>query len=582
MAIAAWSGDEASHGASPLAIDTEGGDSYNAMKRVSLHPRDMAKHIFVTGGVVSSVGKGITVASIGALLKARGVNVAVQKLDPYLNVDPGTMSPYQHGEVFVTEDGAETDLDLGHYERFIGVDLTADANATSGKVYSSVINEEREGVFLGGTIQVVPHVTDEIKRTILQCAAAIHADVLITEIGGTVGDIEGQPFIEAIRQMRKDVGREKVMYIHVTYLPHLASTGELKTKPTQHSVRELRSMGIQPDIIVCRSDFQMPDELRDKIALFCDVPREAVIPLPTVDSIYEVPLVLADVGMGDLVAARLGLSEARGDLSVWESIVERLRNAHESVSIALVGKYVELEDTYLSVREALKHAALLHGRSLDLFWVHSEQLDDQNAASQLAGAHGIVVPGGFGIRGIEGMIAAARYARENAVPFLGLCLGMQVMVVEFARCVFESDSVNSTEFAPDVKYPVIDLLPEQRAVEQMGGTMRLGSYPCALVPGTRAFEAYGEGVTRERHRHRYEFNNDYRDALSAAGLRFSGLSQDGRLVEIAEVQDHPWMVGCQFHPEFKSRPDRPHPLFAAFIGAAIEAVPPGEQSPLPL
>jgi CTP synthase len=372
------------------------------------------------------------------------------------------------------------------------------------------------------------------------------------------------------------------MYIHVTYLPHLASTGELKTKPTQHSVRELRSMGIQPDIIVCRSDFQMPDELRDKIALFCDVPREAVIPLPTVDSIYEVPLVLADVGMGDLVAARLGLSEARGDLSVWESIVERLRNAHESVSIALVGKYVELEDTYLSVREALKHAALLHGRSLDLFWVHSEQLDDQNAASQLAGAHGIVVPGGFGIRGIEGMIAAARYARENAVPYLGLCLGMQVMVVEFARCVFESDSVNSTEFAPDVKYPVIDLLPEQRAVEQMGGTMRLGSYPCALVPGTRAFEAYGEGVTRERHRHRYEFNNDYRDALSAAGLRFSGLSQDGRLVEIAEVQDHPWMVGCQFHPEFKSRPDRPHPLFAAFIGAAIEAVPPGEQSPLPL
>ena len=542
----------------------------------------MAKHIFVTGGVVSSVGKGITVASIGALLKARGVNVAVQKLDPYLNVDPGTMSPYQHGEVYVTEDGAETDLDLGHYERFIGVDLTADANATSGKVYSSVINEEREGVFLGGTIQVVPHVTDEIKRTILQCAARIDAEVLITEIGGTVGDIEGQPFIEAIRQMRKDVGRENVMYIHVTYLPHLASTGELKTKPTQHSVRELRSMGIQPDIIVCRSDFAMPDELRDKIALFCDVPREAVIPLPTVESIYEVPLVLADVGMGDLVAARLGLPEARGDLSVWENIVERLRNAHESVSIALVGKYVELEDTYLSVREALKHAALLHGRSLDLFWVHSEQLDDQNAASQLAGAHGIVVPGGFGIRGIEGMIAAARYARENAVPYLGLCLGMQVMVVEFARCVFESDSVNSTEFDPDVKYPVIDLLPEQRAIAQMGGTMRLGSYPCNLVPGTRAFEAYGEGVTRERHRHRYEFNNDYRDALSAAGLRFSGLSQDGRLVEIAEVEDHPWMVGCQFHPEFKSRPDRPHPLFAAFIGAAIEAVPPGEQSPLPL
>ncbi len=547
-----------------------------------MHPRDMAKHIFVTGGVVSSVGKGITVASIGALLKARGVNVAVQKLDPYLNVDPGTMSPYQHGEVFVTEDGAETDLDLGHYERFIGVDLTADANATSGKVYSSVISKEREGQFLGGTIQVVPHVTDEIKRTILECAARINADVLITEIGGTVGDIEGQPFIEAIRQMRKDVGRENVTYIHVTYLPHLASTGELKTKPTQHSVRELRSMGIQPDIIVCRSDFDMPDELRDKIALFCDVPREAVIPLPTVDSIYEVPLVLADVGMGELVAARLGLSGVRGDLSVWENIVERLRNAHEPVSIALVGKYVELEDTYLSVREALKHAALLHGKSLDLFWVHSEQLDDRNAAAQLSGAHGIVVPGGFGIRGIEGMIAAARYARENSVPYLGLCLGMQVMVVEFARRVFESDSVNSTEFEPDVEYPVIDLLPEQRAVEQMGGTMRLGSYPCTLVPGTRAFEAYGVDSTRERHRHRYEFNNDYRDALSSAGLQFSGVSQDGRLVEIAEVQDHPWMVGCQFHPEFKSRPNRPHPLFAAFIGAAIEAVPPGEQSQLPL
>ena len=547
-----------------------------------MQPRDMAKHIFVTGGVVSSVGKGITVASIGALLKARGVNVAVQKLDPYLNVDPGTMSPYQHGEVYVTEDGAETDLDLGHYERFIGVDLTADANATSGKVYSSVISKEREGQFLGGTIQVVPHVTDEIKRTILQCAARINADVLITEIGGTVGDIEGQPFIEAIRQMRKDVGRENVTYIHVTYLPHLAATGELKTKPTQHSVRELRSMGIQPDIIVCRSDFAMPDELRDKIALFCDVPREAVIPLPTVDSIYEVPLVLADAGMGKLVAARLGVSDARGDLSVWESIVERLHNADEHVSIALVGKYVELEDTYLSVREALKHAALLHGKSLDLFWVHSEGLDAGNAASQLSGAHGIVVPGGFGIRGIEGMIAAARYARENAVPYLGLCLGMQVMVIEFARSVFQSDSVNSTEFEPDVEYPVIDLLPEQRAVDQMGGTMRLGSYPCNLVPGTRAFEAYGVGATRERHRHRYEFNNDYRDALSSTGLQFSGLSQDGRLVEIAEVQDHPWMVGCQFHPEFKSRPDRPHPLFAAFIGAAIEAVPPGGQSQLPL
>ncbi len=545
-------------------------------------PNDMAKHIFVTGGVVSSVGKGITVASIGTILKARGVNVAVQKLDPYLNVDPGTMSPYQHGEVYVTEDGAETDLDLGHYERFIGVDLTADANATSGRVYSSVISKEREGQFLGGTIQVVPHVTNEIKRTIRDCASRMNADVLITEIGGTVGDIEGQPFIEAIRQMRKDVGRENVMYIHVTYLPHLAATGELKTKPTQHSVRELRSMGIQPDIIVCRSDYDMPEELRSKIGLFCDVDCKAVIPLPTVESIYEVPLVLADAGMDDLVAAKLGLTGNRGDLSVWKDIVLRLREAREPVSIALVGKYVELEDTYLSVRESLKHAALLHGRALNLFWVHSEQLDDDNVVSQLASAHGIVVPGGFGMRGIEGMIVAARYARENSVPYLGLCLGMQVMVIEFARNIFGSDSVNSTEFDPGVDYPVIDLLPEQRGIDMMGGTMRLGSYPCKLMPGTRAREAYGIENTSERHRHRYEFNNDYRQELEAAGLDFSGLSLDGRLVEIAEVRGHPWMVGCQFHPEFKSRPDHAHPLFASFVKAATESVPPGGQAELPL
>ena len=545
-------------------------------------PNDMAKHIFVTGGVVSSVGKGITVASIGTILKARGVNVAVQKLDPYLNVDPGTMSPYQHGEVYVTEDGAETDLDLGHYERFIGVDLTADANATSGRVYSSVISKEREGQFLGGTIQVVPHVTNEIKRTIRDCASRMNADVLITEIGGTVGDIEGQPFIEAIRQMRKDVGRENVMYIHVTYLPHLAATGELKTKPTQHSVRELRSMGIQPDIIVCRSDYDMPEELRSKIGLFCDVDCKAVIPLPTVESIYEVPLVLADAGMDDLVAAKLGLTGNRGDLSVWKDIVLRLREAREPVSIALVGKYVELEDTYLSVRESLKHAALLHGRALNLFWVHSEQLDDDNVVSQLASAHGIVVPGGFGMRGIEGMIVAARYARENSVPYLGLCLGMQVMVIEFARNIFGSDSVNSTEFDPGVDYPVIDLLPEQRGIDMMGGTMRLGSYPCKLMPGTRAREAYGIESTSERHRHRYEFNNDYRQELEAAGLDFSGLSLDGRLVEIAEVRGHPWMVGCQFHPEFKSRPDHAHPLFASFVKAATESVPPGGQAELPL
>ena len=542
----------------------------------------MSKHIFVTGGVVSSVGKGITVASIGTLLKARGVNVAVQKLDPYLNVDPGTMSPYQHGEVFVTDDGAETDLDLGHYERFIGVDLSAEANATSGRVYSSVINKEREGRFLGGTIQVVPHVTDEIKRTIRSCADNLGADVLITEIGGTVGDIEGQPFIEAIRQIRKDVGRENVLYVHVTYLPHLNSTGELKTKPTQHSVRELRSMGIQPDIIVCRSDFPMPGELRGKIALFCDVPSEAVIPLPTVDSIYEVPLVLAGEGMGRLVARGLGLPEGDGDLTDWEDMVSRLRNAEETVSVALVGKYVELEDTYLSVRESLKHAALFHNRKLDLFWVHSEQLTPENVASRLASAQGIVVPGGFGIRGIEGMILAARYARENSIPYLGLCLGMQVMVIELARAALGTSCVNSTEFEPEVEHPVIDLLPEQRTIDRMGGTMRLGSYPCRLSPGSKAACAYAADTVRERHRHRFEFNNDYRELLTRHGMVFSGLSVDGRLVEISEIAGHPWMVGCQFHPEFKSRPNHPHPLFRDFMEVAVGTVPPGSQTQLPI
>jgi len=492
------------------------------------------------------------------------------------------MSPYQHGEVFVTEDGAETDLDLGHYERFIGVDLSADANATSGRVYSAVINKEREGLFLGGTIQVVPHVTDEIKRTIKDCASSMGAEVLITEIGGTVGDIEGQPFIEAIRQFRKDVGRGNVVYIHVTYLPHLASTGELKTKPTQHSVRELRSMGIQPDIIVCRSDYEMGEDLRKKIALFCDVQYEAVIALPTVDSIYEVPLVLARAGMAQLVADKLGLPSSVEDLSVWEDIVARLGAAEEDVTIALVGKYVELEDTYLSVREALKHAALHHGKRLNLFWVQSEQLTPDNVADQLANAQGILVPGGFGIRGIEGMILAAKYARENGIPYFGLCLGMQVMVIEFARNVLSTDAVNSTEFVPDVEHPVIDLLPEQRGLSQMGGTMRLGSYPCSLAPGSRACAAYGCESTNERHRHRFEFNNDYRETLSHAGLLFSGVSKNARLVEIAEIPDHPWMLGCQFHPEFRSRPDRPHPLFDAFIGAAAATVPPGTQAELPL
>ncbi len=542
----------------------------------------MAKHIFVTGGVVSSVGKGITVASIGTLLKARGIDVAVQKLDPYLNVDPGTMSPYQHGEVYVTEDGAETDLDLGHYERFIGVDLSCDANATSGRIYSSVINHEREGRFLGGTIQVVPHVTNEIKRLILICAQQLDAGVLITEIGGTVGDIEGQPFIEAIRQIRKDVGRGNVLYIHVTYLPHLMSTGELKTKPTQHSVRELRSMGIQPDIIVCRSDLPMPDELRAKIALFCDVPSSAVVPLPTVESIYEVPLVLARSGIGQLIARTLALPEGEGDLSAWEEMVTRLHQAEETVSIALVGKYVEFEDTYLSVREALHHAALFHNRKLDLFWVHSEELTEENVVSKLALAQGIVVPGGFGIRGIEGMVLAARYAREHSIPYFGLCLGMQIMVIELARCALGDTCVNSAEFEPEVAHPIIDLLPGQRTVDRKGGTMRLGSYPCRLMPHSRAAQAYGVDLVNERHRHRFEFNNEYRELLSGQGLLFSGVSMDGSLVEIAEIKEHPWMIGCQFHPEFKSRPNCPHPLFREFIHAAIQTVPPGSQAQLPL
>jgi len=542
----------------------------------------MAGHIFVTGGVVSSVGKGITVASIGTLLKSRGVNVAVLKLNPYLNVDSGTMSPYQHGEVFVTEDGAETDLDLGHYERFIGVDLSADANVTSGRIYSSVLGQERGGQFEGEIIQVIPHVTDEIKRTILTCAEQLKADVLITEIGGTVGDIECQPFIEAIRQIRKDVGRENVLYIHVTYLPHLNSTGELKTKPTQHSVRELRSMGIQPDIIVCRSDFPMPTELRTKIGLFCDVAAEAVIPLPTVDSIYEVPLLLSREGLGRIIAQRLRLPEDEDDLSPWAGIVQRLRCADEPVSIALVGKYVELEDTYLSVREALQHAALFHNRKLNLSYVHAEELCGDNVSSRLASVQGIVVPGGFGVRGIEGMIAAARYARENGIPYLGLSLGMQVLVIEFARWVLGTVCANSTEFDPEVEHPVIVLMPGQRNLAQMGGTMRLGSYACRLAPETKAATAYGSGLVKERHRHRFEFNNDYRELLARHGLVISGQSADGAVVEVVEIADHPWMLGCQFLPEFKSRPHHPHPLFREFIDAAVGTVPPGSQAPLSL
>lgn len=541
----------------------------------------MTKYIFVTGGVVSSVGKGITVASIGRILKSRNISVSVQKLDPYINVDPGTMSPYQHGEVFVTQDGAETDLDLGHYERFIDVNLTAASSVTTGQIYSSIIAQERRGDFLGGTIQVVPHVINEIKRRFREVARESEASVVIVEVGGTVGDIEGLPFIEAIRQMRSDVGRENVLYVHVTLLPYLSSTGELKTKPTQHSVNELRRIGIQPDVIVCRSDYPITDEIRDKIALFCDVDRRAVVPLLTLPIIYETPLVLEEAGLGQLVVEMLDLPRLNGDLSEWHTLVERMKEPKEPLPIAIVGKYVELRDSYISVREALRHAAAYHNRDIEIHWIRSEDLE-RDGDSLLRSVQGIVVPGGFGVRGIEGMVIAARYARENQIPYLGLCLGMHVMVIEYARQVLNSPEPNSTEFDLETPYPVIDLLPEQRAVQEKGGTMRLGGYPCHLIKGTRAASAYGENVVYERHRHRFEFNNDFRGTLERGGLVLSGLSPEGRLVEISELRDHPFMVGTQFHPEFRSRPNRPHPLFRDFIGAASGVLREGDQHPLPL
>jgi CTP synthase len=542
----------------------------------------MAKYIFVTGGVVSSVGKGITVASIGTILKSRRISVSVMKLDPYLNVDPGTMSPYQHGEVFVTKDGAETDLDLGNYERFIDVNLTAESNITSGQIYSTVIARERRGDFLGGTIQMVPHVTTEIKDRFKQLAHKSGADVIIIEVGGTVGDIESQSFLEAIRQMRNDVGRDNVMYVHVTYLPYLLSTKELKTKPTQHSVNELRRMGIQPDVIICRSDYPITDSIMAKISLFCDVEQKAVIPLPTVSSIYLVPMVLEDTGLGQLVVNKLGLAADSPELAQWKELVHRLQTPHEPVNIALVGKYVELQDSYFSVREALCHAALFHNRSLNMLWVQSETLE-KGDVSLLRTAQGIVVPGGFGIRGIEGMINAATYARENNIPYLGLCLGMQVMVIEFARHILGTNEPNSTEFNSTTHYPIIDYLREQKTLKDMGGTMRLGEYPCVLTGGSRAAIAYdGTGTINERHRHRLEFNNDFRESLGKSGLIYSGLSPDGKLVEICELKNHPWMLGCQFHPEFGSRPNRPHPLFRDFISIAKDTLREGAQPSLPL
>ena len=528
----------------------------------------MTKYIFFTGGVVSSLGKGVTAASIGRILKSRGLTVTVQKLDPYLNVDPGTMSPYEHGEVFVLEDGAETDLDLGAYERFIDENLTCASNLTSGQVYQEVINRERRGDYLGKTIQVIPHVTNQIKASITRVARESQADIVIVEVGGTVGDIESLPFLEALRQMRKDAGRDNTFYIHVTLLPHLHATNELKTKPTQHSVRELRSIGIQPDMIVCRADLPVADELREKIALFCDVEKEAVVPLTTVDTIYEVPLILEKAGIAELICRRLDIACGPPDLSEWRDMVAHIKKPKPSLSIGIVGKYVELEDAYISVYEALQHAASQQDCGVNIEWIPSENLERMRGFDRLEQVNGIVVPGGFGERGIEGKIVAAKFARIRQVPYLGLCLGMQVMVIELAREVFASDSANSTEFNPTTPYPVIDLMPDQRDIADLGGTMRLGSYPCKLVEGTVAARAYQTDIVHERHRHRFEFNNEYGQQMSRGGLVQSGLSPDGRLVEIAEIRDHPFMLGSQFHPEFKSRPTRPHPLFATFIRAA--------------
>ena len=529
-----------------------------------------AKHIFVTGGVVSSLGKGITAASIGLLMKARGLKVIMQKIDPYINVDPGTMNPFQHGEVFVTDDGTETDLDLGHYERFVDVNLGRESNVTTGTVYGNIIARERKGEFLGATVQVIPHITDEIKRRIMAVVQDEEVDVAIHEIGGTVGDIEGQPFLEAIRQLKKDVGHENVCYIHVTLVPWLETSRELKTKPTQHSVKELKSIGVQPDAIVCRSDRHINGDVKDKIALFCDTDREAVVSAVDAESIYEVPLMLNDEGLDEYIVEHLGLPGHPPDLSEWQALVERIKELSDEVRVAIVGKYVDLPDAYISIVESLNAAGIMHGVRVKPVWVASDSLKEGRCAEVLRDVQGVLVPGGFGVRGIEGKIMATQYARENGVPFLGLCLGLQCATIEFSRNVVGFESANSSEFDPETPHPVIDLMAHQKDVDGLGGTMRLGLYPCKLVGGTRAAEAYAEEVIYERHRHRYEVNNTLRHKMEEAGLVFSGVSPDDRLVEIIEVPDHPWFVACQFHPEFKSRPLRPHPLFRDFVGAAVE------------
>ena len=527
------------------------------------------KYIFVTGGVVSGLGKGICAASLGRLLKQCGLRVRNQKFDPYLNVDPGTMSPYQHGEVFVTDDGAETDLDLGHYERFVDESLTGDSSVSSGKIFWSVLNRERQGGYLGGTVQIIPHVTDEIKRRLYAMDDG-HTDVVIAEIGGTVGDIESQPYLEAIRQVAAEQGRGNVLYIHVPLVVSIPGSGELKSKPTQHSVKELLSVGIQPDVLVCRTDSPLPEDMRRKIALFCNVSEDCVIQNLTASTLYEVPLLLEKEGLCRVVRRKLGLNAGEPDMRHWHELVEQIHRATRPVTIALVGKYTELHDAYLSVAESLFHAGTACGAQVDIRWVDSQHLTAENIADALAGCKGILVPGGFGDRGIEGMILAAQYARENRIPYLGICLGMQIAVIEFARHVAGWSDAHSAEFDSATAHPVIDLMPDQVGVTAKGGTMRLGKYPCVLTAGTRAQAAYGQSEIWERHRHRYECSNVFRPALEEAGLRIAGTSPDGRLVEMVELPEHPWYVGCQFHPEFKSRPDRPHPLFRGFVTAALE------------
>ena len=529
------------------------------------------KYIFFTGGVVSSVGKGVTAAALGLLLKERGFSVSVQKLDPYINVDPGTMSPYQHGEVFVLDDGAETDLDLGHYERFIDNPLTQVSNFTSGQIYDEVISKERRGDYLGGTIQIIPHITNEIKRRIRLAAQTTKADIMLIEIGGTVGDIESQPFMESLRQMRRELGNENSFFVHVTWLPHIGATGELKTKPTQHSVAELRGIGISPNMIIARSDYFVEQELVDKIALFCDVEKRAVVPMTTTDTLFEVPLLLEETGVADFVIKKLNLKKTQNPkLDDWKKLVKEVKREKPSIKVALVGKYVELQDAYMSVREALRHAALSLGVEAKVAWIHSSDLEKDRAWDEIKSADAILVPGGFGERGIEGKIRAAQYARENKVPYLGLCLGMQLMCVEFARNVLGHEDANSTEFDHSTEHPIIDLMLEQRGISDMGGTMRLGLYPCVLKKDSVAAKAYKKDEVNERHRHRFEFNNTYREEFEKKGMIFSGVSPDNMLVEVSEIKGHPFMVSSQFHPEFLSRPMRPHPLFVGFVKAAKE------------